>query len=259
MWRAVRWIAVVLLALVVAAATLAAHTWYAKPLSIDWFYTRVFLRYALDNPELLTQIRLLEPFGLHGHNAKLSDGSIAHQDEVFARLDADYATLHRYDASRYTGQDRLSYDIFDYFVGMTVRGEPWRFHDYPVNQLFGIQSELPNLMTQVQQVADATDAEDYIARLNEFPRRIDEVIDNVRFRESRGVLPPRFVVEKVIAQIDDFVASGPKRNPLTVSFTEKLARIPAPKMDAADRAQFEARVAAAVETSVIPAYAKLRA
>ena len=257
--RAVKWFGVGLLGLVVVAAALAAHTWYAKPLSIDWFYTRVFLRFALDNPELLTEIRLLEPFGLHGHNAQLADGSIAHENEAFARIDKDYATFHRYDARRYSGQDRLSYEIFDYFVGMIVRGEPWRFHSYPVNQLFGIQSELVNLMTQVQQVGDAMDAEDYIARLGQFPRRFDQVIDSVRYRETRGVSPPKLVVEKVIAQIDDFVAAGPERNPLTVTFREKLAKIPPQVMDSAKRAELASRVARAVETSVIPAYAKLRA
>ena len=257
--RALKWFGFVLLGLVVAAAALAAHTWYAKPLSIDWFYTRGFLRFALDNPELLTQMRLLEPFGIHGHNAKLADGSIAHQDEQFARLEDDYATLHRYDASRYTGQERLSYEIFDYFVGMAVRGKPWRFHDYPVNQLFGIQSELPNLMTQVQQVNDAKDAEDYIARLGQFPRRLDQVIDAVRFRESKEILPPRFVVEKVIAQINGFLATGAAGNPLTVSFKEKLERIPPDRLDAAERAELTSRVMRAVESSVIPAYAKLAA
>ena len=257
--RALKWLGFALLGFVVAAAALAAHTWYAKPLSIDWFYTRVFLRYALDNPELLTQMRLLEPFGIHGHNAKLADGSIGHEDEEFARLKDDYATLHRYDASRYTGQDRLSYEIFDYFIGTAVRGEPWRFHDYPVNQLFGIQSELPNLMTQVQQVNDTTDAEDYIARLGEFPRRLDQVIEAVSFRESKGVVPPRFVVEKVLAQINGFLATGAAGNPLTVSFVEKLDRIPPGKVDAAKRSELATRAARAVETRVIPAYAKLAA
>ncbi|MGE5102300.1 MAG: DUF885 family protein, partial [Deltaproteobacteria bacterium] len=252
MRRALKWFGFVLLGLIVTAAALGAHTWYAKPLSIDWFYTRTFLRFALDNPELLTQIRLLEPFGIRGHNARLADVSIAHQNEEFERLKGDYATLHRYDASRYTEQDRLSYEIFDYFVGMTVRGEPWRFHDYPVNQLFGIQSELPNLMTQVQQVNDATDAEHYIARLHQFPRRLDQVIDGIRFREGKGIVPPKFVVEKVIAQIDEFLATGAADTSLTVSFKEKLDSIPPDRMNAAKRSEFATRVARAVETSVIP-------
>jgi uncharacterized protein (DUF885 family) len=259
MKRVLKWVGVGFLGFLVVAAGLGAQTWYAKPLSIDWFYTRTFLRFALDNPELLTQIRLLEPFGLHAHNARFSDASLAHQNEEFARLKDDYATLHRYDPSRYSGQDRLSYDIFDYFVGMNVRGEPWRFHDYPVNQLFGVQSELPNLMTQMQQVNDVTDAEDYIARLGAFPRRFDELIESIRFREARGVLPPKFVVEKVLDQIHAFIATGAASNPLVVTFREKLDRIPPEKMDAAQRREFLSRATRAVESSVLPAYAKLAA
>jgi uncharacterized protein (DUF885 family) len=259
MKRTMKWLGIGFLAVIDVATALGAHTWYAKPLSIDWFYARTFLRFALDNPELLTQIRLLERFGLHAHNARFADGSLAHENEEFARLKADYATLHRYDASRYTGQDRLSYEIFDEFVGMNVRGEPWRFHDYPVNQLFGVQSELPNLMTQMQQVNDATDAEDYVARLGEFPRRFDELIESIRFRETRGVLPPKFVVEKVLDQIHRFIATGAAGNALVVTFEEKLDRIPPEKMDAAKRSEFVTRATRAVEASVLPAYAKLAA
>ena len=254
-----KWAGVAFLGLAAVSLAFGVHTWYAKPLSIDWFYARTFLRFALDNPELLTQIRILEPFGLHAHNARFADGSLAHENEEFARMKADYATLHRYDTSRYTGQDRLSYEIFDDFVGTNVRGEPWRFHDYPVNQLFGVQSELPNLMTQLQQVNDATDAEDYVARLGEFPRRFGELIESIRFRETRGVLPPKFVVEKVLDQIHAFIATGAAGNALVLTFKEKLDRIPPEKMDAAKRSAFLAHATRAVETSVLPAYANLAA
>src|SRR6185437_2345892 len=106
---------------------------------------------------------------------------------------------------------------------------------------------------------DATDAEDYVARLGAFPRRFDELIESIRFREARGVVPPRFVVEKVLDQIHAFVATGAARNPLVVAFEEKLDRIPPRRMDAATRRDFVARASLAVETSVIPAYAKLAA
>ena len=259
MKRTLKWFGLLLLGLVLLAGALAAHTWYFKPLSINWFYTRSFLRFALDNPELLTRLRILEPMGVRSHNARLTDASIAHEDRVLAQLKDDYATLHRYDAGGYTGQDRLSYEIFDSFVDMRVRGEPWRYHDYPVSQLFGIQTELPHLMTQIQQINDATDAEHYIARLAEFPRKLDQVIEGVKLREKKGVIPPKFVVEKVIDQIRDFVAPGARGNTLTVSFREKLDKVPADKLDAAARAAVLARVEQAVAASVIPAYHALGA
>ena len=259
MRRAFKWLGVVLLALVLLAGALLAHTWYFKPLSVDWFYTRVFLQFALDNPELLTQLRILEPMGIRSHNARLADASVAHEDLLSAKLRDDQATLHRYDASGYVGQDRISYEIFDYFVDVGVRGDPWRYHNYPVNQLFGIQSQLPNLMTQVQQVNDATDAEHYIARLGEFPRKLDQVIEGIKLRESKGIVPPKFVVEKVVDQIKGFLAPGSKGNTLTVSFKEKLDKVPADKMDAATRSALLARVEQGVGASVIPAYNALAA
>ncbi|MET0203013.1 MAG: DUF885 family protein, partial [Casimicrobiaceae bacterium] len=209
MKRILKWSGLALLALLLAASAVLLHTWYFKPVSIDWFYTRVFLRIALESPEMLTQLRILEPFGIRSHNGRLDDASPAQQEMLLARLDDDYATLHRYDASRHTGQDRLSYEIFDYFVGMQVRGGRWRYHNHPVNQLFGVQSMLPNLMTQEQQVNDATDAEHYVARLAAYPYKMQQVIEGMLLRESKGIVPPRFVVDKVQEQRSQDATTSP--------------------------------------------------
>jgi len=254
--RFLKWGAGALLALLLAGASLAAHTWYFKPLSIDWFYARVFLRLALENPELLTQLRILEPIGIRSHNARLTDASIAHEDRVRALVREEFETLHRYDAGRLAGQDRLSYDVFDYFVEMQLRGERWRFHNYPVNPLFGVQSDLPHLMTQTQQVNDSTDAEHYIARLGEIPRKLDQVIDGLRVRERKDLIPPKFVVEKVVDQVNAFVAPGAKGNALTVGLREKLEKT---SIDETARAGLLARAEQAVGASVIPAYRRLAA
>ncbi len=259
MKRTLKWFALILLGLMLIVAALAAHTWYSKPLMIGWFYNRVFMQFAIDNPELLTQLRILEQVGIRSHNAKLSDSSIAYADKVFAKLMADEATLRSYDTRDFKGQDKISYDILAYFLGNQVRGNPWRFHNYPVNQLFGVQSELPNLMTQAQQVNDAKDAENYIARLGEFPRKIEQVIESVKFRESKGIIPPKFAVEKVIEQVKGFVAPGAVGNPIAISFKEKIGKIPADKMDDAARTAFIARVEQAVASSVLPAYNQLNA
>ena len=82
MKRVFKWIGITVLVLVVLAAALAAHTWYAKPLSVNWFYTRVFAQFALDNPELLTRLRMLEPLGIRGHNARLADSSPAETERA---------------------------------------------------------------------------------------------------------------------------------------------------------------------------------
>jgi uncharacterized protein (DUF885 family) len=259
MKRILKWFSIAVLTLLLLAGALAAHTWYAKPLAIDWFYGRVFVKFMLDNPELLTRLRIFENVGIRSHNGKLSDSSPADTERTMAMMRENLDTLRRYDINSYQGQEKLSYRIMEHFLDTLVRGEPWRYHNFPVNQLFGVQSELPNMMTQAQQVNDATDAGHYIERLQAYPQKMEGVIASMKIREEKGVVPPKFVVEKVGTQLKDFLAASPKDNALAVSFREKLAKIPPEKMDEAKRADLTGRVEKAVAEQVIPAYQKLAA
>ncbi len=259
MKRAFKWLALLVLALVLLAGGLAAHTWTAKPIAIDWFYTRVFVKYMLDNPELLTRLRIFETIGIRSHNGRLSDSSPADTERMAAMMRENLDTLRRYDINDYAGQERLSYRIMEHFLQALVEGERWRYHNFPVNQLFGVQSELLNMMTQAQQVNDATDAGHYLQRLQAFPAKMDGVIASMKVREEKGFVPPKFLVEKVGTQLDDFLAAAPRDNALAVAFREKLAAIPAEKMDADVRADLTAKVEKAVAEQVIPAYRTLAA
>lgn len=255
--KIIKWILIGLLGLIVLAAGLGLQTWFSKPLSVSWFYNKVFMQYAIDSPEMLTSMRLLEPLGIRGHNAKLSDSSDAHELEQMAKMRADYATFKTYDSAGLTGQARISSEVFDHFVSSSIAGEPWRHHNYPVNQLFGIHSNLPNLMAQQQQVHDATDAKHYIARLNAFPLKIAQVIEGIKIRESEGIIPPKFTVEKVLVQIKEFLAPGTQGNTVYVAFKGMVDKIPAEKMDAATKTTLLAEAESAVKTSVEPAYQSL--
>jgi uncharacterized protein (DUF885 family) len=256
--RLLKWLAVLLLVVLLVGTALAAHTWYAKPLSVNWFYTRVFLQFALDNPEMLTQMRLFDRFGIKGHNAKLADASLAHGDEQLEKLERDYATFRSYDRSRYSGQDAISWDIFDAFLGdMVADGKRFRYHNFPVNQMFGAQSGLPNFMANSHFVESERDARDYIARVDQFGTRFDQVIEGLEHREALGILPPRFTVEKVLAQMRGFIAMPPREHMLYTSFDEKLAKIPDDTLDDARREALRAELAGSIETIVYPAYERL--
>ncbi len=259
MKRVFKWIGIALLTVILLAVALGLQTWYGKPLSVNWYYTKVFAEFALDNPELLTQMRMLEPIGIRSHNAKLADSSPAETERQFAKLKSNYETLKSYDSSGFKGQDKLSYDILEYYLGMQVRGEPWIYHDYPVNQMFGIQSNLPNLLTESQQVNDATDAEHYLARMALFPKKMDEVIESLKVREAKKIIPPKLVVEKVGGQLKAFLEPAPAGNTLVVALKAKLDKIPADKMDQATRDGFVKRAEESAAANVIPAYKKLAA
>ncbi len=256
--RLLKWTSVLLLAVVVVGGGLAAHTWYAKPLSIDWFYSRVFLQVALDNPEMLTQMRLLDPLGIKGHNARLADASLARGEAELARFERDYATFKSYDRSNYRGQDLISYDIFDAFLGdMLADGRRFRYHNFPVNQMFGAQSGLPNFMANSHFVESERDARDYISRLHQFGTRFDQVIEGLQHRESLGIVPPRFTVEKVLDQMRGFIDMPATGHMLYTTFDEKLGKIAEDDLPVATREALRAEVAQAIEQVVYPSYRRL--
>jgi uncharacterized protein (DUF885 family) len=188
------------------ALGLALHSWYAKPLSINWFYTRSFVKFVLDEPELLTSLRLFEPLGIRGHNAKLSDSSLAADERRSALLDETLVTFKRYPSAELSGQDAISHSVFDYAMKQRLADERWRWHSFPVTQLSGVHTWLPSLMIQQQRVDDATDAAHFIARLNAFPVKMQQIASQIDARKVRGIVPPKFAVEKTLAQLDGFIA-----------------------------------------------------
>ncbi len=247
--------ALALIVMMALGAALAAHTWYGKPVSLNWFYDRTFAKQGLHDPESLTELRILEQVGIRGHNARLTDASVARATEHFAEMKAEYAVFKQYDASGLTGQDKVSHAIFDYYTRMELAGERWRFHNHPVNQLFGVQSSVPNLLTQSQQVNDSVDAEHYLARLDAIPVKFAQVREGIKLREEKGIIPQQFVVAKVVAQMRGFVGLGAKANPLYTTFDEKLRKIS--KLAPEARQALLARAEQAINIRVFPAYQEM--
>ena len=92
MKRAAKWLGGIALGLVVLVLALAAHTWYFKPLKLDWFYARVFAAFAVESPEMLSSMRIL-PGWLDFYSKKLDDASPAHAVKQMAQLKQELAVL----------------------------------------------------------------------------------------------------------------------------------------------------------------------
>ncbi len=256
MRRFFKWLFRLALLLMVLGGALVVHTLYFKPLRIDWFYGRVFGEFALQSPELLSTLRILPP-ALDFYSNKLDDASPAHEERLAALVKDNYSTLQRYDRSGLDREGRLSYDVLGYFLAIQAEGDRFRFYDFPVNQMFGVQAKLPDFMIHVHQVTSEPEAKRFLERLDRFPQKFSQVIEGLKLREAKGIIPPQFTVEKVILQMNDFAAKRGKENPMYSSFKEKLDKIPSEKMDAATRAELLARAEASIDKQVYPAYRQL--
>jgi len=254
MKRAAKWLGGIALGLVVLVLALVAHTWYFKPLKLDWFYARVFAAYAIDSPEMLSSMRIL-PGWMDFYSKKLDDASPAHTAKQLAQLKQDLAVLESYSTDGLDAEGKLSYDTLRFFLKSQVEGEPFINHGFPVNQMMGVQSMMPQFMTDVHQVTNKGEAEAYIARLNLFPVKFGQVVESIRLSESKGIVPPKFTVDKVLAEMKSVVAAPVKENVLVTNMRDKLAKVK--ELSDAERSALLAQTEKAVQDAVYPAYGKL--
>ncbi len=256
MKKLLKWLFGLIVLVLVVGGAFFVHVWYFKPYKVDWFYTRVFGQFAVESPEMMSSLRVL-PSWMDFYSSKFDDASPKHDEDLAKIFHDAHDTLMKYDRSAMDRRGQLSFDVMEYFLRMQIEGDAFRYYDLPVNQMFGVQSSLPNFMSQTHQVKDAGEAKSYIARLHQFPKKFDEVIESLKLRESKNLIPPQFMVEDVLKQMDGFTSSPPKQNPLYASFKEKLDKIPADKMDQASKDKYLADVEASITSDVYPSYKKL--
>ena len=242
---------------VVAAAVFLVPTLWGKPWMIEHFYARVFLELPLDRPQLLSRLRILEPYGLDFHADDLDDHSVAFQRRTARKVSDSLETLRRYDRAGQAPRERLSGDVLEWYLETLERQEPFLFHDYPLNQLDGVQSSLPDFMVNIHQVNDRRDAEHYVTRLGKFGVAFDQVIEGLRHREAQGVVPPRFVIERVQAEVAEFTGRPVAEHVLQTSFAERLAALP--ELGGEDREALLAASRSALAEVVYPAYERVAA
>ena len=246
--------AVALAVVIVAGGLFLAHTWYFKPVSINLFFARTMIQVMAESPEMLSSLRVLEPLGITGHNAKLDDDSLAAGDRFMAQMREAYDVLLSYDDEDLSPADLMSKRIAATMLGAVVEGEKFRFHTFPVNQLFGVQNGFPSFMESTHQVHSVGDAEDYVSRLQAVGVKFDQVLEGLRKREELGIHPPQFVVTKVLEEMRAFVATPPEDGILMVALLDKMEQA---KLPEADRQRIAQEARAAIAETVYPAYGRL--
>ncbi len=248
-----KWIGILVLVVIVGGGSFAAHEWYAdKPFMFRAYLDRTPVKVAFNDPETLTSLGFLESMGINGHNAHLDDVHPDRTDEFFDELKAFGDGLSQYKDEDLDANERLSKEIAQYLAGMLADAEPYRFHNYPANQMFGIQSAFPSFMDSSHQVHSVEDAENYISRLSELRRKHEQYLLGLKIREGKGIIPPRFVVDRVLEQMRDFVATPVKENILYESLARKLGE--AEGIDEAETEDLLSQAEVQINETVYPAY-----
>lgn len=255
MKRLFRWGFRTALALVFLLILFVLHSIYFKPVHIRIFFERVFAEYAFEDPQLLSSLRMLPPW-MDWFSDDLTDLSLAQEEKLNKKLQDDLATLRSYDRASLSTANQLNYDMLEYFLQVQVEGQKFQYHNYPLNQLFGLQSELPTFLATQHSVANMKEAENYIARLDKVPLAFSQAQQGLDKREALKIIPPQFVIEKVLLQMRDFSGAPANKNILYTSLEEKLKKVSDQEINAEQRKKILADAEASIQKNVYPAYQK---
>jgi uncharacterized protein (DUF885 family) len=123
------------------------------------------VKMAFYSPETLTSLGFLEGVGIKDHNADLDDASLAKANEFYDMLPILRQGIVQYADDDLDKSDLMSKEIVMYLLDYAKDAQQYRYHGYPVNQLFGIQNGFPSFMDAQHQVNTIEDADNYISRL----------------------------------------------------------------------------------------------
>lgn len=237
---------------------------WGTPPSINWAVEKITLRRLWADPETLTVMGVVDNTWMDFHSSQLTDISPRYMAKM-RRLDREgLALIRRYGRKPLEGQDAITYQLMCWYFKQNLEGHRFPCHwvadpvfmgPYPVNPVFGVQIGLIQFLCTYHKIDGRQSVRRYVKRLQSVPWKVAGLMESLIEKEEANVLPPRFVVKKSLAQIDDFLAYSTEENPLYTSFMRRM--LASQKASEPVARHFGDRVKKAIEREVIPAYRSL--
>lgn len=157
-------------------------------------------------------------------------------------------------------QTKISYRLFEDECNQKIDNFKWRFYDYPVNQMGGMHSDIPAFLINMHAISNKADAEAYISRLSGINPLFDQLLVNLKIREEKNIIPPKFVFPLVLADCKNILSGAPYEkskvmNALLADFSTKVTGLK--DLDADVKEKLISQASEALLSSVKPAYEKL--
>jgi uncharacterized protein (DUF885 family) len=107
---------------------------------------------------------------------------------------------------------------------ITVGG--WRNTPYVVIQNVGAYLDVPRFLDSDHPIANAADAEAYLARLESYARQLDGELGRLQVARAMGLVPPSFLLDKALSQLNLSVQNARAGGSLVESIARRTTNIP---------------------------------
>jgi uncharacterized protein (DUF885 family) len=209
------------------------------------------------NPQLATSTQYFEGAEQEALDRQLTPQTREQRAKMIALAKTGVARLDAFLAGSLSEEQRTSASVMRWSLANTVASEPFEDYNFVFNQFSGVQVGLVNFMTNTHPLRRATDLSSYMARLEQVGQRMDEALAKAKEAAGKGMIPPRFILERAQYQVDLFLKPEAAQNVLVTTLDQRLAKladVPEPV-----RAKAVSSAARIVDEKIRPAYQRVQA
>ncbi len=223
----------------------------AQQQNIDDFFRGFTDEWVRGNPNLATSARYFTGEEQDRLERQLTPESRTYRESRIQLARKGLAELAKFDASRLTQAQRLSSDIMRWQLQIAADEEPYLDYGFPLQQMNGVNISLVEAMTVRHPLANEKDAANYVAALGQVAARMDEAIAEARGLDAKKIVPPKFILQATIKQMQSFADPAPASNPFVAVFAQKME---AAKIPQARRAELQSQAEKIVAAQIYPAW-----
>jgi uncharacterized protein (DUF885 family) len=237
----------------IATGAIGASMWFwFTPVGLNNYVNKITLQLALDSPQILTSLGLIDNTLLDFHSGKLDDQTKEAEKRSLEKLKKARAGLDRYGPDGLSGQELLTWKITAWFFDDLIRQAEFEYSGYRINQISGVTVNTPQFLTDAHVIKNERSVERYLSRLREFGRVLREARERVEDDRANGVIPPDFVIDQSLLGMRRFIEDAPSNNPLVTTLEPKLGSIE--NLSDEQRTNYLQRAEELVRTEVVPGY-----
>lgn len=157
------------------------------------------------------------------------------------------------DSTGFSATDQLNKDLMIYQLKETLKNYDLKLYEMPFNQMWGLHLQFPGFISSIP-FNNTKQYQDYIARLKQIPLILDQGIQLAKQGQKDGLMPPKYLIEKVAKQINSIAAPAGKDS----VFASPLKQFPN-NISKAEQERLSREILQAIDQNVRPAYQKLGA
>jgi uncharacterized protein (DUF885 family) len=149
---------------------------------------------------------------------KLADRSAAGQAAIASTLKEDIARVRAANTSQLSYATRTSLAVVESAYQTSLDGfalpygditvGSWRNTPYVVIQNVGAYLDIPRFLDSDHPIRTTEDADAYVSRLAAYPGILDGELGRLKATAGSGVIPPAFLIEKAIKQMEQSLANA---------------------------------------------------